>query len=133
MKILLLCVFLSSSFAHAETPEKLICDVSYVTLSKVDGRRLSPELNDAHVEAELENTPDLGLYASILKRTETMVDYSVTITGDKIMASLAYGKQQTSYEGPIAAGGFKLSLFYRGGDVLINGDMASSISLECKR
>jgi len=118
--VLLFSLLFASSFAHAGSTKKLICEVSYVTIA-ADGHRIMPVLEGSHVEEDFEETSDLGSYASILKRTKDNVDLSATVTGDQLMASLSYGKQQTSYEGPIAEGGFHLTLFYRGGDVLING------------
>lgn len=122
------CFFLIlSNIAFAQT-KKLICDSIYVTQDEY-GRRVNKFLPEGHIESEFENRDHS---ATIMKRTKDLVDLSIYVDENKIQASLAYQNNQTSFGGPMKdASPFTLSLFYREKKVQINGDLASSLYLQC--
>lgn len=108
--------------------KKLICDTMYVTQDEL-GRRVNKYLPEGHAESEFENRYHS---ASIMKRTKDLVDLTVYVDRSKIQASLAYQNDQTSYGGPMKeTAPFTLNLFYREKKIQINGDLASSLYLQC--
>lgn len=126
-KFFTLFLLLFSTFSIAES-KKLICDTMYVTEDE-QGRRVNKYLPEGHAEAVFENRYHS---ASIMKRTKDLVDLTVYVDRSKIQASLAYLNNQTSYGGPIKDDApFTLNLFYREKKVQINGDLASSLYLQC--
>lgn len=126
-KILLLLSFFIATNSLAEN-RKLICDTMYVTEDE-QGRRVNKYLPEGHAESVFENRYHS---ASIMKRTKDLVDLTVYVDRSKIQASLAYLNTQTSYGGPIKDNApFTLNLFYREKKVQINGDLASSLYLQC--
>lgn len=126
-KMLLFFVFSFSLTVMAES-KKLICDTMYVTQDEF-GRRVNKFLPEGHAESVFENRYHS---ASIMKRTKDLVDLTVYVDRSKVQASLSYLTNQTSYGGPMKEDSpFTLNLFYREKKIQINGDLASSLYLQC--
>ena len=119
-------VFTSSAFAQNK---KLVCDVYYITEDNF-GNPFGKSLPDGHAEAEFE---DQYHSATIMKRTKNLVDFTAYVDQSVIQMSLAFQTEQTSFDGPAAdvSKPFRLGLFYRGKEVILNGDRVNSITSQC--
>ena len=109
--------------------KKLICDVRYVVLD-VFGHPIVKDLPDGHAEADFE---DQYHSATIMRRTKELVDMTAYVDQDTIETSMAYQTEQTSFAGPSAGAvaPFRISLFNRGKDVILNKESITSVFLQC--